>query len=326
LLWAVTSYFNPMGYERRRRNFVTFRERLRLPLLTVQWSQEGNFELGEGDTDVLVSLSGGDLMWQKERLLNVAVAALPQECDAVAWLDCDIVFEDDAWIDQLRSGLDRAPVVQLFSSVVHDAPRAGDPPLLTRDSLVAVRTCEGARGLRERICAQEMPPRNATPRQEAEARERRRLATRPTSGHAWAATRALLASHRLYDACICGTGDMAIALAAMGLPDMFLDSFAMNDRQRAHYRAWAEPFAAATGGNVGVLSTTIRHLFHGHLAERRYRTRLQWLSESGFDPAVDLGTGEDGLWRWQHQRAEREAWFRDYFERRREDGTFGPDQ
>jgi hypothetical protein len=35
-LWAVTSYFNPMKYQRRRANYRLFRERLGVPLLTVE--------------------------------------------------------------------------------------------------------------------------------------------------------------------------------------------------------------------------------------------------------------------------------------------------
>ena len=31
-------------------------------------------------------------MWQKERLLNVALAAVPNNVEDVAWIDCDVVF------------------------------------------------------------------------------------------------------------------------------------------------------------------------------------------------------------------------------------------
>src|SRR5512143_3579916 len=94
-LWAITSYFNPAGYARRLANYRRFRERLAVPLVTVELSFNGRFELGRRDADVLVQLHGTSVMWQKERLLNIAVKKVPRACNKIAWLDCDIVFETD---------------------------------------------------------------------------------------------------------------------------------------------------------------------------------------------------------------------------------------
>ena len=35
-LWAITAYFNPFGYRRRRENYGLFRKNLEVPLLTVE--------------------------------------------------------------------------------------------------------------------------------------------------------------------------------------------------------------------------------------------------------------------------------------------------
>src|SRR6516165_1424185 len=96
-LWAITSYFNPSGYRNRLENYRLFREHLAVPLVTVEWAHDGCFALGPEDADVLVQVSGGDVLWQKERLLNVALRHLPDECDSVAWLDCDVIFDNEAW-------------------------------------------------------------------------------------------------------------------------------------------------------------------------------------------------------------------------------------
>jgi hypothetical protein len=76
-LWAITYYFNPMRYESRRLNYRVFRRRLGIPLLAVELSFDGISDLGRDDADILVSLHGGDILWQKERLLNLALGALP---------------------------------------------------------------------------------------------------------------------------------------------------------------------------------------------------------------------------------------------------------
>jgi hypothetical protein len=75
------SYFNPIGSRRRLANYRVFRNSLAAPLLTVEWSPQGRFELDPTDADVLVQISGGDLMWQKGTAPQSgyrAVAALVQ--------------------------------------------------------------------------------------------------------------------------------------------------------------------------------------------------------------------------------------------------------
>ncbi|MGK7943573.1 MAG: hypothetical protein AB4058_03810 [Microcystaceae cyanobacterium] len=95
---AVTSYFNPLKYRSRKRNYLFFKNQLSIPLLTVEWSPNGQFDLTEKDADFLIQLSSGDLMWQKERLLNLAFSQVPDHFKYVAWLDSDIVFLDQDWV------------------------------------------------------------------------------------------------------------------------------------------------------------------------------------------------------------------------------------
>src|ERR1700751_935461 len=87
--WAVTTYFNPLHYRRRRTNYYAFRTALRIPLLTVELGYDNRFELGPNDADRLVQISGTDLLWQKERLLNLALDHFTLEASIITWLDCD---------------------------------------------------------------------------------------------------------------------------------------------------------------------------------------------------------------------------------------------
>jgi hypothetical protein len=105
MLWGITSFFNPAGFDSRRANYRTFRSRLNVPLLTVELSFADGFELQPTDAEILLQISGGDVMWQKERLLNLALAALPPDCDLVAWLDCDVIFGSSDWPERARQQL-----------------------------------------------------------------------------------------------------------------------------------------------------------------------------------------------------------------------------
>ena len=116
-LWAITCYFNPMRYRRRLANFRIFRQYLEVPLVAVEMAFGPEFELQAHDAEILVQLRGGGMLWQKERLLNIALQALPSSCHRVAWLDCDIFFTTPGWIEDANSLLDRYALIQLFRQV-----------------------------------------------------------------------------------------------------------------------------------------------------------------------------------------------------------------
>src|SRR5262245_44674343 len=118
-VWVITSYFNPMRYRRKRSNFKIFREYLRAPLVAVELAYSSEFELQEEDAEILIQLRGSAILWQKERLLNVALAALPETCRYVAWIDCDIVFGLADWTQSVSSLLDRCPILQMFKRRHH---------------------------------------------------------------------------------------------------------------------------------------------------------------------------------------------------------------
>ena len=306
-LWAITSYFNPMHYRRRPAAYRGFRDRLQVPLAVVELSFDGRYELGAGDADLLIQLRGGDVMWQKERLLNVLLPQLPPACRQVAWLDCDIVFERQDWPERIADALARSPLVQLFRRVHYMPPHAGPDDVeesiatLTRESLGS--WLESGRSVDDAL-------RHATTRRSDSAMK----------GMAWAASRNLLALHGFYDACIIGGGANALACAVMGTYDHAIRPICMNDRQRAHYLAWAEPLHRAAQGPISCLEGDVYHLWHGELADRGGGARYQGLVPFDFDPGADIAITEAGCWRWATDKPDMHRYVRDYFAARKEDG------
>ena len=72
-IWAITSYYtydDPPGVKRRLGVFREFRRQLQVPLLVVELSHDGARDLVEDDAEIIVRVSGGALLWQKERLLT----------------------------------------------------------------------------------------------------------------------------------------------------------------------------------------------------------------------------------------------------------------
>lgn len=302
-VWAVTSFFNPARYGSRLRNFRVFRERLAVPLAAVELSFDGEFELSKGDADILIQIRGGDVMWQKERLLNVGIEAMPPACDKIAWLDCDVVFEDDCWAERASKRLDDGvALLHLFETRIDLQPgsSADRPNGRQRASLIA----EWLRGERS-------PSLFARPQ-----------ALKPvaaTGGLAWAARRSVLVAHGLYDRAVLGSGDRALLNAAIGRPDWAAEMICMNPAQRNHFDAWALPFHQAVRNAVGFLDGRVLHLWHGEPARRRYLERYADFEPFDFDPNADIRLTSEGSWRWATDKPEMHAYVRKYFDGRRED-------
>lgn len=299
--WAITSYWNPVAYRRKYANYRLFREHLEAPLVAIELAFEGDFELRREDADILVQLRGGDILWQKERLLNLALRALPRSCRNVAWVDCDVVFALPDWHERAARLLERAALVQLFSSVYRMPPDwkpgqqippdaellHGSPYLIA--SGMPVATCLG------------------TPASQISCGH----------GYAWATSRRLLDAHGLYDALVIGGADSAMARAAYG---RFDDALRLQALHRDHYLAWAQPFYNAVDSNVTFLEGDIFHLWHGKTVDRRYRARNEEFMRFQFNPFTDLAADRNGAWRWNSDRREMHDYVRDYFVGRREDG------
>jgi len=305
-LWAITSYFNPAHYRRRLTNFHAFRSRLRAPLAVVEFAVDGRFELRPDDADLVVRIGDGDVMWQKERLLAVAVSHLPPECGAVAWFDCDVVMEREDWVAAAERALQHVPLIQLFGDrfnleqdVLPEAVADPSPYALGRS--LAARLSEGL-----------------SPAIVSETGNVQRW--RASLGLAWAGRRELIERHGFYDAGILGGGDRALAGAALGQYRAIAGPWCASELRVDHFRRWAEPFHQDVQGRIGFIEGRLYHLWHGERVHRGYLTRYEHFRQFDFDPDVDVRRSPGGAWAWSTPKPDMHAFVRSYFGTRREDG------
>lgn len=307
-LWAITSYFNPVGYRSRRQNYQTFRGHLRLPLIAVEHSATGRFDLNDGDADIVISLDGGDVMWQKERLLNVALEALPETCWAVTWLDCDVVLRDPDWPGKALAKLEDAILVQPFSSA-HEVRLADKDDPLQASPVGRTRPSFAARYAKRELLPEEI--------------RTWRIGDDPMPihcGYAWVGRTEPLREHGFYDASILGGGTREFAATAIGEIDSLVHCRPRSPAQLEHFLAWARGWASSVDGRVEYVEGELLHLWHGETADRGYGKRYEVLAEFDFDPRTDIIAADGGCWRWatpkttMHERVAR------YFNARREGG------
>jgi hypothetical protein len=302
-MWAITSYFNPVGYRRRSFNYHVFRKNLDLPLVTVELGFDGKYELTNKDADVLIQIDGGAVLWQKERLLNLALKAVPADVENIAWLDCDVVFQRSDWTEEAEQRLTSLNVIQLFSESTEFKAERLHPAASTEAQYTPA--------IGALFAHSNLPTRERW--QSVETIRPKQL------GFAWAGKRALLQDQTFYDAAILGGADALMFLAMYGLFEQAINRSSLNVVSGNHYLRWAESFHKAVGQRVGYIPGKIYHLWHGDRENRKYRDRYHLLRN--FDPYSDIILASSGAWQWKDPQSELAQSANKYFLERSEDGA-----
>jgi hypothetical protein len=301
-LWVITSFFNPARYATKRANYDQFLAGLTaaaVPCLTVECAfGDRPFELPPAAS--VLRVRSRDVLWQKERILNVALSALPSDCTSVAWVDCDVLFDCAEWPSQTEALLERYPIVQPFASVV--------------------RLPRGA--LQDDGTGKRWSSFGSVYERDPGAASAGHFAPHGHTGFAWAARRSVLAEVGLYDACIAGSADHLMAHVFAGQFDnaCVTDIVGASGPYRDHFLRWATRTDAIVQGRLAAATGMLRHLWHGDSANRQYVSRNEQLARSSFDPARHITVAASGCWEWRDTAAGLREWMIDYFESRQEDG------
>lgn len=307
-LWGLTTYFNPIGYANKLPHLRIFAERIRrqrLPLCIVELAIDRPFEITSELADLVIQVRTDAVLWQRERLLNLGAAALPDDCDRVVWVDADLLFENDAWVEETRARLEDFPVVQPFDTASYLPAGVTDPSAAPPE-----RT---ERGIGWTLLAHADRPRALV-----------RYQDHGHTGFGWAFRRSIVAAHGFYDGLVVGGADIVMAHAVYD-DEVFFSGRNFVSRRLAprllqHAADWARGVRAEVGGRVGFTPGTAHHLWHGHTEGRRYLERLEILKAADFDPAVDIRLNADRCWTWGSDKPALHRAVHDYFAGRREDG------
>lgn len=276
-LAVIASLFNPAGYAAIADNWRHWRAGMQPLLDTGRISHCLTAEaLYPGQTptvdpaagDIVIEAGADQILWQKERLLNLALARLPESVAWVAWVDADLHFLSPTWPEDAVAMLQAFPVAQLFSEVVMQDQLHGR--VMVWPATMAI-----------------------VPRSECF-----RQPNKP--GYAWAARRETLeASGGLFDAGLSGSGDLYMLYAWTGVEQRAsLPSLYEGEPMLRYWRRWAAASSAAVRGEVGCVRGTIVHRFHGTRRDRKYVERHEVARRHRFDPAADIEIAPNGLWRW----------------------------
>lgn len=301
-IWGVIAHFNPAGYTNKLDHLSLAASRVRrqgLRLLIVEAAfSKSAFAVSSELADVVVQVISPAILWQKEALLNIGIAALPRSCDKVVWLDGDVMFGSDEWVRETASLLNSFVMVQPFVRALWLKPHIRSIPDLDSASMG-----DSPAGI-ERVL-------DGTAFHES---------SQPSSdyphghpGFAWAARRSVIDQHGLYDRLVLGGADILMAGAMYGIAGPAVQRFYCNERQISHIAPWMSGFHGSVQGSVAFCSGNIYHLWHGDHKKRQYQDRYSILVMNEFDPVCDISRAENGTWDWGTHKPRLHESVRQYF-------------
>jgi hypothetical protein len=308
--WGVTNFFNPGGYANKYENYRIFRQsskRQGLNLVAVELAFNNDpFVLKKDvDAEILIQLRGvreKNLMWQGERLFNLGIASLPDDCDKLCWADCDILFKNERWIKETSCFLEQYMVVQPYEQVVR-LPKGVCDLNENEFKLFAIGNEEAQRcpGYVYKFV--------------------HNLKGFDSTGFVWAARRSFVDSHPLYEHMLFGGGDsiMARSFISDKIPEVPIRLFS-TDSMRADQDAYASRVYRDTQGSVYYIQGSILHLWHGNEADKLKFFRHKLLKFFSFSPVEDSRVGSNGFLEWSSDKPEFHKAVGEYYQIRNEEG------
>lgn len=258
-----------------------------------------------------IQLRTNSEIWHKENLINLAINRLPYDWEYVAWIDPDVSFVRPDWINETLNQLQHFDIVQMFS-VAHD--------LSPQYEIIRSQT-----GFMYRYRTEGFNIPDATDMEVTDYDGTRRLVPKKPyyahPGYAWAAKRKAIDDlGGLLDKWILGSADYHMAYAMIGKAKQTI-----NPNWTKHLKdlllEWEQRAEKHIRRNVGYVSGSLLHYWHGRKKDRKYNDRYRILIDHEYDPVYDLKRDSQGLWQLTDRSLGLRDHIREYFRTRNEDST-----
>jgi hypothetical protein len=298
-LWVIAVISNPARYRSRYelyRKFESFCQKSGANLFTVELAfGDRPFELTQDEDPDDLQLRTYDEIWHKENMINLAIQRLPLDWKYVAWIDADIEFMRQDWLEEIVHQLQHYHVIQLFQNAVDLGPNGE-----------VIKTHDGFAW----SYVNRRPLPNA-----------RYNYPHWHPGYAWAARReAINDLGGLMDFAILGSADHHMAWALVNKVEQFAPK-QISPAYKRKLLTWQERANRHIRQNIGYMPGTIYHHWHGRKKDRKYVERWQILLKHGYDPDQDLQRDWQGLYRLSDRGLRMRADLREYFHIRNEDSN-----
>jgi len=252
-----------------------FRENLKnhgIKLLTVEFDLNGIYELKKEDAEILIQLTDGDLMWQKERLINIGIDKLPTDTDIVLVLDTDIVFAHEDIVERIEKAMKQYKVVQCYSNTMQLHPYIlnlnsfSNLFKINKDKKYNFYEITDNISLVKKVLHPEQIKTTST-------------------GLAWAYRYETIKKIKMFEGKILGSGDEATSWALLR---KFKDNFLLGTGNSWFlYADMIRSYVEVEDINY-LEDTVVYSLYHGEKENRRYNDRYNIFNQYDFDSSRDL--------------------------------------
>lgn len=298
-LYVVLPYFNYCKYKSRTKLFLDFIKRIyhqhTIRIIVVEGTPKGTpFDLPAFNDNIFlhIKVELPDRVWVKENLINLAIKNLPKEWYYVAWIDADLTFLNEQWVEETIKQLKQVDVVQMFETAANLGPHG---ETLKLDKGFVYQYLKSGKEYTKTYKYGFWHP-----------------------GYAWACNRlAYEKMGKLVDFGILGSGDHHMALAWIGKVESSHPGNINLD-----YMMSLKVFQDRCKNiKLGYVNGTILHHYHGSIADRRYQERWQILTKNEYSPFKDIAYKDNGLLYLTEKGKRLQEPIDDYFKGRKEDST-----
>lgn len=307
--WGITTFFNPAHYKNKVVNYRHFREsskRQGLKLLTVECAfGKDPFELKDGDADMLLQIRTDSPLWQKERLLNIGLEKLPEDCDKFAWLDADVIFLNDNWVKETADLLNSYAVVQPFSTYIRLEKGVSHMSLeeFEKTPFSEAVDIDGKRffgvGYRVSKLGRIALSKN--------------MLRYGHVGLAWSARRDVFREDGLFDKSLLSAVDMIMAHSFYNNKLNKECDYYVAEPVKKHIYEWSNRIYPKVNGSVYYTDGALLHLWHGAMKTRNHEECKRILEKFDFSPDDDIKKDASGCWTWSSQKPGLHKAFRRFF-------------
>ena len=268
-LYVITPIFNPFRFASRYRLYSQFAKRMAqdgVKLFTVEAAfGTAPFEVTTPHEPMNLQLRTNQILWHKERMINLAMDALIHhvpDAQFLGWFDSDVAFLNPTWLDDTIHALGHLDILQPFADSIY----------LSSQNEYMWNCPSTIRFFLEKRGYHQTPPLDS----------RYTFCGHP--GLAWCATRhALERMGGLYERCVAGSGDTIMANSFKGDWSVSLPA-PPSAGMKASMAEWARRCGDL---KLGFVHGSVAHYWHGKSESRGYEKRWAILAYHQFDPVID---------------------------------------
>ena len=123
ILYIIVPYFNFLNWESNKFNLNNFLIKNNFPsnsrIVLVEGYIDNQLEDCSKKVYKHLKFKLKNMFWAKENLINVAINNLPKDWQFAVWIDRDVVFQTDSWVNESIEKLKKSDVIQPWSKLFY---------------------------------------------------------------------------------------------------------------------------------------------------------------------------------------------------------------